>query len=156
MGCEVHSKGMDMRALLTVAVLATVAGSALGQTQRTSPSVYPTSPTISSAYPTSAISPCYSSTNPTSPCYSGTMYPSYSAIMPLESLPQNPREALLGAKSLDEDQAKSRIEARRYSNISGLRKDERGIWRGNATMKDGRFVTVIIDLEGNIYSEIIP
>src|ERR1700712_2294233 len=126
MGCEVHSRGMDMGILFAVAVMAMVAGSALGQTQRTSPSVYPTSPTISSAYPTSAISPCYSSTNPTSPCYSGTTYPSYSAIMPLESLPQNPRAASLGAKSLDEDQAKSRVEAKGYSNISGLRKDERG------------------------------
>ena len=35
--------------------------------------------------------------------------------------------------SLNEDQARSRIEA----NISVMQKDDRGIWRGKATMKDG-------------------
>jgi hypothetical protein len=68
----------------------------------------------------------------------------------------NPKAALQGANSLNEEQAKVRIEAKGYLKISGLRKDDRGIWRGKATMKDGRPVTVILDLEGNIYSEIKP
>jgi hypothetical protein len=146
---------MDMRTSLAAAVLALIAGPALAQTQPTSPSAYATSPTIRSAYPTAALSPCYSGTNPTSPCYSGTEYPYYSAITPPESLPNrtNP-QAAPGADSLDEDQAKSRIEAKQYSNVSGLQKDTHGIWRGKATMKDGRSVAVILDLEGNIYSEI--
>jgi hypothetical protein len=54
----------------------------------------------------------------------------------------------------DEAQAKSRIEAKGYLNVSGLQKNDRGIWRGHAILKDGRPVTVIIDLEGNIYSEL--
>jgi hypothetical protein len=49
-----------------------------------------------------------------------------------------------------------KIEAKGYANVSGLQKDDRGIWRGNATMKDGRSVVVIFDLEGNIYSELNP
>jgi hypothetical protein len=141
-----------MRSLLTAALLvASIAGSALAQTQPTGPSAYPTRPTDNSAYPTSALNPCYSGTNPTSPCYSGTEYPSYSAITPLES---NPQAAAPGADSLNEDEAESRIEEKGYSNISGLQKDDHGIWRGQATMKDGRSVEVILDLEGNIYSKI--
>jgi hypothetical protein len=146
---------MDMRTFLTAALLASIAGPALAQTQPTSPSSYATTPTIRSGYSTSPLNPCYSGTNPTSPCYSGTEYPSYSAITPLEPFPNSTnRRAAPGADSLNEDQAKSRIEAKQYSNVSGLQKDDHGIWRGQATMKDGRSVAVILDLEGNIYSEI--
>jgi hypothetical protein len=58
----------------------------------------------------------------------------------------------LGADSLDEDQAKLAVEAKGYSNLSGLQKDRHGIWRGNAILKDGRPVAVVLDREGNIYS----
>jgi hypothetical protein len=68
----------------------------------------------------------------------------------------NPQPALLGANGLNEDQAKSHIEAKEYSNISGLQKDNRGVWRGKATVKDGRSVAVILDLEGNVHSELNP
>jgi len=83
-------------------------------------------------------------------------FPSYSAIGP-EEVPNGPiRRTLPSSDSLNEDQAKSRIEAKGYSNLSGLQKDNRGIWRGKATMKDGRSVAVILDLAGNIYSELYP
>jgi hypothetical protein len=68
------------------------------------------------------------------------------------SIPNRP--SLPGSESLDEDQAKVRIETKGYLKVSGLEKDRRGIWRGKATMKDGRPVDVILDLEGNIYSEL--
>jgi hypothetical protein len=147
---------MDMRTFVAATLLpALIASPALAQTQPTSPSAYATSPTIASAYSTSPLNPCYSGFNPTSPCYSGTEYPSYSAITPLESFPNTiNRQAAPGADSLNRDQAKSRIEAKQYSNVSGLQKDNHGIWRGKATMKDGRSVAVILDLEGNIYSDI--
>jgi hypothetical protein len=146
-----------MRIFIAAAVVASITGPAFAQTQPTRPSAYATSPTLPSAFATSAISPCYSSINPTSPCYSGNMYPSYSAIMPIESSARTDSQAALpGADSLTEDQAKLRIEAKGYLNISGLQKDNRGIWRGKATMKDSRSVAVILDLEGNIYSELNP
>jgi hypothetical protein len=148
---------MAMRALIAAAVAASITGAAVAQTQPTSPSAYATLPTLSSAFPTSAISPCYSSINPTSPCYSGSPYPSYSAIAPIEfPITANPKVALLGADSLNEQQAKSRIEAKGYSNISALQKDRHGIWRGKAAMRDGRRVAIILDLQGNIYSEWSP
>jgi hypothetical protein len=145
-----------VRILIAAVVAASIVGPAFAQTQPTRPSAYATTPTMPSAFATSAINPCYSSFNPTSPCYTGTMYPSYSAITPSESPSRTNRQALPGADTLNEDQAKLRIEAKGYSNVSGLQKDNRGIWRGKATMKDGRSVTVILDLEGNIYSEWYP
>ena len=144
-----------MRKLFAAAVAASIAGTAFAQTQPTRQSAYATFPTITSAFPTAALSPCsrYSSFNPTSSCYTGTPYLSYSAIEPLEFPNTTNRRAMPGADSLNEDQVKLRIEAKGYANVSGLQKDYHGIWRGKGTMKDGRSVAVILDLEGNIYSE---
>jgi hypothetical protein len=151
-------KGMDMRNFIVAAVATSITGSVFAQTQPIRPSAYATIPTIHSAFATAAISPCYPSAsfNPTSSCYTGTAYPSYSAIEPFEFHNGTNRPALPGSDSLNEDQTKLRIEAKGYSNVSGLQKDDRGIWRGNAALKDGRSVVVIFDLEGNIYSELNP
>jgi hypothetical protein len=149
---------MNVRTLLATAVVASMTGAAISQTQPTRPSAYATWPTMHSAFATAALSPCYpyASFNPTSSCYTGTAYPSYSAIEPFEFPNRTNRQALPGADSLNEGQAKLRIEAKGYSNVSGLQKDNHGIWRGKATMKDGGSVAVILDLEGNIYSEWYP
>lgn len=146
-----------MRIFIAAAVVASMTGSAFAQTQPTRPTGYATVPTMPSAYATTAINPCYSSFNPNGSCYTGTIYPSYSAITPAEiPIRKNQQVALLGADSLNEDQAKVRIEGKGYLDISGLQKDKHGIWRGKATLKDGRSVAVILDLEGNIYSELNP
>jgi hypothetical protein len=170
-------RGMSMRSFIVAVVVASMTDSAFAQTQPTQPSAYATFPTMRSAFATAPLSPCYgwsrgrhfaffhdyprnggrhrwSSFNPTSPCYTGTPYPSYSAIEPFESLNPTNRPALPGSASLDEDQAKLRIEAKGYLDLSGLERDRRGIWRGKATMNDGRAVDVILDLEGNVYSEL--
>jgi hypothetical protein len=152
---------MDMRSLLAAAVAASFAGPAFAQTQPTQPSAYRTVATMRSAWATAPLSPCYAhggrhdwpSFNPTSPCYTGTPYPFYSAIEPFEFPNPISRTALPGSASLDEDQAKLRIETKGYLDVSGLEKDSRGIWRGKATIKDGRPVEVTLDLDGNIYSE---
>jgi|EndMetStandDraft_6_1072998.scaffolds.fasta_scaffold71331_1 hypothetical protein len=149
--------GMGMRILIVVAVAVSIITPACAQTQPTRPSAYATTPTMPSAFATSSINPCRSASsfNPTSPCYSGTIYPSYSALPPFEFPSKtSSKNASEGANSLDEDEAKSRIEAKGYSNVSGLEKDSRGIWRGKAELKDGRPVYVTLDLEGNIYSEL--
>jgi len=162
-----------MRILIVAALAAFTGTSAFAQTQPTRPTAYATAPTMPSAFATAPLNPCYPSfgrneswnpdftthrwaySNPNSPCYSGTSYPSYSAVPPLE-FPKttNSKTASEGANNLDEDQAKLRIEAKGYSNVSGLEKDSRGIWRGKGNLKDGRSVYVTLDLEGNIYSEL--
>jgi Resolvase, N terminal domain len=48
----------------------------------------------------------------------------------------NSNASVAGANSFTESQAKSRIEAGGYSNVSELKKDDNGVWRGNA-MKNG-------------------
>jgi hypothetical protein len=150
-----------MRTIAVAALSVSMIVPALAQTQPTRPSAYRTFPTLRSAWATAPLSPCYgrghryrsTSFNPTSPCYTGTPYLGYSAIGPFEFPSPTNRAALPGSASLDEAQAKLRIEAKGYLDVSDLTQDSRGIWRGNATMKDGRRVDVTLDLEGNIYSE---
>lgn len=54
-----------------------------------------------------------------------------------------------GANSFTEEQAKARIEAQGYTNVSNLTKDAESIWRGSAT-KDGKSVRVAVDFKGNV------
>ena len=61
----------------------------------------------------------------------------------------NPGAPAAGANSFTEAQAKSRIEAAGYSNVSGLAKDKDGIWRGNAS-KGSTTVGVALDYQGNV------
>jgi putative membrane protein len=57
-----------------------------------------------------------------------------------------------GANSFTEGQAKSRIESQGFTNVSGLAKDDQGIWRGKA-MKDGKNVTVSLDFHGDVFAQ---
>jgi uncharacterized protein YdeI (BOF family) len=54
-----------------------------------------------------------------------------------------------GRNSFTEGEAKSRLEKDGYSNVSQLKKDDDGVWRGRA-MRDGRQVEVSLDYQGNI------
>jgi hypothetical protein len=56
---------------------------------------------------------------------------------------------LKGANSFTEGEAKSRAEARGFSDIKDLEKDSEGIWRGHA-MQDGKQVQIAIDYKGNV------
>ena len=64
----------------------------------------------------------------------------------------NPGAPVAGANSFTEGQAKSRIEARGFTNIAGLAKDSDGVWRGTAT-QGGKSVKVIVDFQGNVVSQ---
>ena len=78
---------------------------------------------------------------------------------PAQSGPNNPAvntkgtnnsdRPVAGANSFTEGQAKSRIESSGYTNVSGLKKDDNGVWRGKA-MKDGKSVDVSLDFQGNV------
>ena len=63
--------------------------------------------------------------------------------------PPNPAAPVPGANSFTEGQAKSRIEDRGYTQVSGLTKDSDGIWRGKA-VKAGKTVSVSVDFQGNV------
>jgi len=54
-----------------------------------------------------------------------------------------------GANSFTMAQAQKRIEDQGYTQVSGLTKDAKSIWRGHA-IKDGKTVDVALDYQGNI------
>lgn len=56
-----------------------------------------------------------------------------------------------GANSFTESQAKDRIVAAGLSNVSALKKDADGIWRGTAA-KDSKTMNVAVDFKGNVVS----
>ncbi|HEV7326820.1 MAG TPA: PepSY domain-containing protein [Bosea sp. (in: a-proteobacteria)] len=74
---------------------------------------------------------------------------STTAPTPSPSAPADANAPLPGANSFTEGQAKSRLEANGYSNVSELKKDDNGVWKGTAT-HSGAQVTVSVDYRGNI------
>ncbi len=65
------------------------------------------------------------------------------------STPTNPAAPVAGSNSFTEGQAKSRLETDGYSGVSGLKKDDNGVWRGKAT-KGGQARDVSVDFQGNV------
>lgn len=63
--------------------------------------------------------------------------------------PPNPGAPVAGANSFTEGQAKSRIEDKGFKNVSGLKKDDAGVWRGKAS-QNGKTVNVSVDFQGNV------
>jgi hypothetical protein len=61
----------------------------------------------------------------------------------------NANQPVAGANSFTEGQAKSRMESSGYSNVSDLKKDDKGVWRGKA-MKDGKSTEISLDFQGNV------
>ena len=57
-----------------------------------------------------------------------------------------------GANSFTEGQARSRLEGAGLTNVTDLKKDDMGIWRGKA-MHAGKSANVGIDYKGNIAAE---
>jgi hypothetical protein len=64
----------------------------------------------------------------------------------------NPGAPAAGANSFTEGQAKSRLEANGFTNVTGLAKDKDGIWRGKGT-KSGKVEDVSLDYQGNIVAK---
>jgi hypothetical protein len=54
-----------------------------------------------------------------------------------------------GSNSFTMAQAQSRIAAAGYTDVTGLAKDDKGVWRGTAT-KNGTSVPVSLDYQGNV------
>jgi hypothetical protein len=57
-----------------------------------------------------------------------------------------------GANSFTEAQAKDRIEKAGFSQVTGLKKDDQGIWRATAS-KGGAQVNVSVDFRGNVTTQ---
>ena len=75
--------------------------------------------------------------------------PQNSAINSSNSSNRQTNAPVAGRNSFTEGEAKSRIEKMGFSNISNLKKDDNGVWRGRG-MKDGKTVDVSLDYQGNV------
>jgi hypothetical protein len=63
---------------------------------------------------------------------------------------QNNSDApVAGRNSFTEGQAKSKIEDAGYTNVTELKKDDNGVWRGKAS-KSGAATAVSLDFQGNV------
>jgi hypothetical protein len=65
---------------------------------------------------------------------------------------QAEKPPLTGANSFTEDQARERIAEAGFQGVKDLKKDESGIWRGQAT-KGGQAVAVALDFRGNVVQQ---
>ena len=63
----------------------------------------------------------------------------------------NSNAPVAGRNSFTEGQAKSKIEDAGYTNVTELKKDDNGVWRGMAS-KSGSATTVTVDFQGNVNS----
>ena len=66
--------------------------------------------------------------------------------------PPNPAAPVAGANSFTEGQAKSRIESKGFRSVSHLKKDDTGVWRGQA-MQNDKAVNVSVDFQGNVVAQ---
>jgi hypothetical protein len=61
----------------------------------------------------------------------------------------NSNAPVAGRNSFTEGQAKSKIEGAGFSNVTELKKDDNGVWRGKAS-KGGAPSSVSVDFQGNV------
>ena len=78
---------------------------------------------------------------------SATDRPNNSAVN--SSGQNNSNKPVAGANSFTQGQAKSKIEEAGYTNVSSLKKDGNGVWRGKAS-KGGASTDVSLDFQGNV------
>jgi hypothetical protein len=68
------------------------------------------------------------------------------------SASKNATAPVEGANSFTEAQAKERIAEAGFTDVSALKLDEQGVWRGTA-MKDGKSMPVGLDYQGNVVTQ---
>jgi hypothetical protein len=68
------------------------------------------------------------------------------------ALSNDPNAPLVGANSFTENQARERIEKAGLTQVTDLKKDDQGIWRGRAMM-GGKQTDVALDYRGNVVAK---
>ena len=84
------------------------------------------------------------------PTQSQTVAPSASPTP--SATPGTGQQPTPGHNSFTQRQAANRMRRAGYTNVSGLKKDDQGIWRATA-QKDGNTVNVSLDFKGNVVSQ---
>ncbi|GAC1345394.1 MAG: hypothetical protein NVSMB18_25030 [Acetobacteraceae bacterium] len=65
---------------------------------------------------------------------------------------RNTHAPVPGANSFTEGEARRRIQDKGFGEVTSLKKDDQGIWRGTAT-KDGKSANVALDYQGNVVGQ---
>ncbi len=86
-------------------------------------------------------------TTPAAPVVSGPASATNNAVNTAPA--NNSASPVPGANSFTEGQARERIQAKGYSQITNLALDNMGVWRGKGT-KSGQTVDVSMDYQGNV------
>ena len=136
-----------MKLVITAAIAALVAGPALAQTAAPTPMspgaparTAPASPAAGT--PTGSSNPAVNTGGNAPSSVNASGKAQFVAAAALEK----------GANSFTEGQTKSRLEGAGLKDITDLKKDDQGVWRGKA-MRDGKSVAVGFDYKGNISAQ---
>ena len=73
-------------------------------------------------------------------------------MAPQEAMAPEAGAPYAGANSFTEAQAVERIEKAGFATVTGLKKDDQGIWRGTG-MQGGKSVSVALDFKGNVVAK---
>jgi negative regulator of sigma E activity len=98
---------------------------------------------------TQSAPPATTAPAPANPSTEGTAAASGNSNQAVATTNANAPTPARGANSFTEGEARRRIEARGYSNVSGLAQDDNGVWRSNA-QKGSQQAQVWLDYKGNI------
>ena len=137
--------------LASFALAATLlAGTALAQTAPVTPTPGNNSPSTS-VRPTPGVSSSTGTTPETGIVgrNTGTAAASGNRNQAVATTGDDAMEPSSGASSFTEGQARSRIEDKGFTAVTGLTKDDNGVWRGTAT-KAGSSTQVWMDYKGNV------
>ena len=135
-----------MRLTLVAAALLAAGGAAYAQT---TPS---TTPTAGSNAPATVLPPGPpGAQTPGAPINSSPQSAANnpSAVQTSNTTQRTSAAPVPGRNSFTMSQAASRIASAGYSDVTGLKKDPQGIWRGTAK-KGGNTVPVSLDYQGNV------
>jgi hypothetical protein len=140
-----HGKRIMRKTILSLALLGAVTGMpALAQTSTSPDRGAPGAATEGATRPGMTV--------PDTRSGATTPNPGAERSPPAATIDQGTRTAETpapGANSFTEGQARSRIEAAGYTDVSGLEKDDQGIWRGRAS-RGGQQLGVSLDYQGNV------
>ncbi len=133
-----------MRLTLAAVALVAASGAALAQ-GTTTPGT--TSPSTMSPAPSATPGSQTPSTTINSSPQSGSTSPS--AVQTRNTTQRTSAAPVAGRNSFTHGQAVQRITTAGYSEVTDLKKDNQGVWRGQAK-KDGNPVSVSLDYQGNV------
>lgn len=142
---------MNKTTLALAAIL--IAGSASAQAQGTTGKGTPgnTAPGATTNAPMTGVSPSTGTTPNTGVVgrNTGTAAAAGDHNQALTTTGANAPEPARGANSFSTGEARRRIQRNGYTNVSGLKKDDGGVWRGTAS-KGGASASVWLDYKGNV------